>query len=260
MPNLRLSKAQQEYTCDGCGQTIIRRARYFRSEPHPWARRRGQATVRRLCPFCVLDETQLAEFYSDMRDLTDWWRENQTEDHSIISIPSLVQVVDITSDIITLLAQDPSRLRELSPAAFESLVCNRLTTLGLGVERVGPSTYSKDGGIDIVAWPRSSVFPFLMAVQVKHTRSPERKIGPEPVRSLMGTVQLHGFNAGLLVTNSTFTPDARWAVKQRGVLMRLRDFDDLRRWLREEYVADSEWRGIPKTLELCPGVVVRLGS
>jgi HJR/Mrr/RecB family endonuclease len=260
MPYLRLSKAHQEYRCDGCGEAIIRSARYFRSEPHPWARRRGQATTRRLCPFCVLDEAQLVEFYSDLRELTDWWRKTKSEDRAVISIPSLVQVVDITSDIIALLAQEPDRLRDLNPAAFEGLVCNRLTTMGLAVERVGPSTYSKDGGIDIVAWPRSSVFPFLMAVQVKHIRSPDRKIGPEPIRSLLGTIQLHGFNAGLLVTNSTFTPDARWAAEQRGVLMRLRDMDDLRRWLREEFVADSEWRGIPKSLELCPGVLVRLGK
>ena len=71
-------------------------------------------------------------------------------------------------------------------------------------------------------------------------------------------MQLHGFNAGLLVTNTSFTPDAEWVAERRALLMRLRDFEDLARWLRDEYPREAEWREIPAEIEMCPGVVIKL--
>ena len=141
---------------------------------------------------------------------------------------------------------------------LSDLVCDRLDNMGFELARVGPGTYRKDGGIDIVAWPRATTVPYLMAVQAKHTASPSRKIGPAPVRDLLGTVQMHGFNIGLLVTNTTFTPDARWVAKQRPLLMRLHDAADLQRWLRNEHLREQEWRDIPTEIEVCPGVFIRL--
>ena len=38
-----------------------------------------------------------------------------------------------------------------------------------------------------------------MAVQAKHTVQPDWKVGPALVRDPLGTVQTHGFNAGLLI-------------------------------------------------------------
>ena len=169
-----------------------------------------------------------------------------------------VELVDFNPSIIGWLSDDPNRLRDLSPEAFENLICNRLDAMSFGLSRVGASAYRKDGGIDIVAWPRNSVVPYLIAVQVKHTSSPKRKIGPAPVRDLLGAIQMHGFNAGFLVTNTTFTPDARWVAEQRSMLLRLRDVRDLRRWLREEYLRDEEWRDIPEEIVVCPGVSIKL--
>lgn len=40
--------------------------------------------------------------------------------------------------------------------------------------------------------------------------------------------------------------------------MRLRDFGDLQRWLRDEYLREHEWRDIPTVIEACPGVAIRL--
>ena len=149
-----------------------------------------------------------------------------------------------------LLAREPERMRELGAEAFENLVYDRLDNMGFELARVGSGTYRKDGGIDIVAWPRASAIPYLMAVQAKHTGSPHRKISPAPVRDLLGAVQMHGFNIGLLVTNTTFTPDARWVAEQRPLLMRLCDAVDLQRWLRNEYLREQEWRDIPTEIEV----------
>lgn len=47
------------------------------------------------------------------------------------------------------------------------------------------------------------------------------------------------FRVGLLVTNTAFTKDARWLAEQANnrALLRLRDFDDLRRWLLDQFDA-----------------------
>jgi restriction system protein len=157
-----------------------------------------------------------------------------------------------------MLAANPDGMRDLSPDVFENLVGNRIEKMGFEIVRVGTSIYQKDGGIDMVAWPRASPIPFLMAVQAKHTSQINRRIGPTPVRELLGTVQAHGFNAGLLVTNTTFTPDAKWFAEQRAILLRLHDIDDLQRWLKDEYLREAEWRGIPAEIEVCPGVSIKL--
>jgi len=102
------------------------------------------------------------------------------------------------------------------------------------------------------------VVPCLMAVQVKHTSLSNRRVGPQPVRDLLGVVQTHGFNVGLLVTNTTFTPDARWVADQRPMLLRLRDIEDLLRWLRDKCLQKQEWRDLPREIELCPGITIEL--
>ena len=96
---------------------------------------------------------------------------------------------------------------------------DRLIAMGLEVKRVGGSTYQKDGDIDAVAWPKSLPYPFLLAVQAKHTRLPNRKLGPDPVQGLFGVIKAHNFNTGMVVTNTTFTPDARWFAEQSPTLI-----------------------------------------
>jgi hypothetical protein len=98
--------------------------------------------------------------------------------------------------------------------------------------------------------------PFLLAVQVKHSRV--GTIGPEPARDLLGVVRLHGFNAGMLVTNTTFTPDARWVEAHAQFLLRLRDGEDLKRYLRNELAPEHEWRRLPSSIEICPGISIPL--
>jgi hypothetical protein len=130
--------------------------------------------------------------------------------------------------------------------------------MGLEPKRVG-STFQKDGGIDIVFWPRlSGAFPFLGAAQVKHHRSVSKHEGPRAVREFAGILAAHQFNAGILVTNTGFTADAEWFAREHARLVRLRGFDDVRRWLLGQFGDEHEWREVPKALELCPGVSIRI--
>ena len=258
MPYLRFSKARYVYTCARCSTTISRGQPYFRDEPHPFARMRGSAVTRQLCMPCVLGADAAESFLEASSNSEQLPLGFDLTKNGFLRFPPRVELVDLTPQIIEVLARQPELMRELSPHAFEELVCDRLDKMGFELARVGSGTCQRDGGIDVVAWPRACAVPCLMAVQAKHTASPRRKIGPAPVRDLLGTVQTHGFNAGLLVTNTTFTPDAQWVAEQRALLVRLRDFEDLRRWLRNEYLREHEWREIPLQIKVCPGVLVRL--
>ena len=97
-----------------------------------------------------------------------------------------------------------------------------------------------------------------MAIQAKHHRSPEYKTGPGPVRELLGVLQNLPFNAAVLVTNTTFTPDAKWVSQQKSHLMRLRDIHDIRRWLENNFLDEYDWRNFPDQIMVCPGVVIPL--
>jgi hypothetical protein len=130
--------------------------------------------------------------------------------------------------------------------------------MGFEPLRVGP-TNRKDGGIDVVFWPRlSGAFPFLGAAQVKHHHDMSIKEGPATVRDFAGVIAGHEFNAGIIVTNTSFSPDAQWFARERAKLLRLRDFTDIRRWMFNNFSDEAEWREIPKSIELSPGIIVKI--
>lgn len=169
-----------------------------------------------------------------------------------------VEMVGIGETLSEQLRVSPSLIYQLKPDQFEELICERLFAMGFEPCKVG-STNRKDGGIDIVFWPRiRTPIPFLCAAQVKHHRNPETKEGPSTVRDFAGVLSGHPFNAGLLVTNTSFSPDAEWFARKHAQLLRLRDFHDIQRWLVDTFDDPVEAREIPATIELCPGVVIKI--
>ncbi|MCK9374623.1 MAG: restriction endonuclease [Syntrophobacterales bacterium] len=256
MPYLRFSRAKYPYACARCSEPIAKGRPYFRDEPHPFARLRGQAETRQLCLTCVLGEKTAREFLESLGDPRQLPLGFELTRNGFLKFPPRIELVDISPQILHLLSVEPERLWGATPAFLEDLICNRLDAMGYELKRVGSSTYQKDGGVDILAWHRAPLVPCLMAVQVKHTALRDRKIGPQPVRDLLGTVQTLGLNVGLIVTNTTFTPDALWVAEQRPLLVRLCDFDNLCRWLRNDFLQEHEWRDLPKQIELCPGVII----
>lgn len=171
--------------------------------------------------------------------------------------PYIVTLDDFTPQYLTWLDEDPARISNLLPDKFQYLIADRLEKWGLAVELVG-GAYRKDGGVDIIAYPRAGV-PFLVAVQVKHHRT-SRSTSVGSVRDLRGLLASGGspFHIGLLVTNTTFSPDARWFADQNSKLIRLCDLRDLRRWLRDDYENEFEWREIPTKVKLAPGVEIEI--
>lgn len=172
--------------------------------------------------------------------------------------PEIVTVVDATPQLLEVLRRDPGRLNELSPEQFELLVAERLDRMGYAVQRTGTTTL-KDGGIDIIAVPKlADVASFLLAVQVKHHRG-GRPTGRDAVDRLLAW-QNTAFRLAMLVTNTRFTRDALWTAARDPArhFLRLRDFADLTRWLHGVFASELDWREIPDSIELAPGVSVQV--
>ena len=82
--------------------------------------------------------------------------------------------------------------------------------------------------------------------------------GPGNVRDFAGAIAGHPFSAGIFVTNTSFTPDALLFADRHGGMVRLRDYTDVRRWMLGEFDDEAEWREMPLSITLCPGVVVNI--
>ena len=168
---------------------------------------------------------------------------------------ALVTTVDITPELLRILRQDPEVLHQLSPETFENLIRERLDRIGFETQKTG-STTLRDGGIDFIAVPKiRTVATYLMAVQVKH-HIHGAKTGRAPVDRLLSWKD--NFRLGLLITNTGFTRDALWTAwrEQNKNFLRLRDFDDLKRWLEGNFWSPDEWRELPAQIEVAPGIVI----
>lgn len=269
------TRAKARYVCPGCGREIPQGAFHFRHDPHPGARQfRGQPTTH-WCSECIAasrpgpkevptGRIRVPAVRVLGRSLTE--REHATlrssppADRSELPLfrPVQVELVRVSDVFLRRLAQDPTGIHNLTPDEFEEFVCDRLFAMGFEPKQVG-ATNRKDGGVDIVFWPRAAAtFPFLGAAQVKHHRDPSQSEGSRTVREFAGVLSSHPFNAGIIVTNTSFSPDAKWFAREHARLIRLRDFDDIRRWIAGTFGDEAEWREIPESIELCPGIVIKI--
>lgn len=250
------SRAKTGYVCPGCSNPIVAGELHFRHDVHPsaWVHR-GQRGSH-WCRECILAATSGTKDLITRRIRVPALRVLEVSASRSLQ-PLRVELIGVGRLLSERMVIDPTQLHSLTPEQFEDLICERLFAMGLEPQRMG-KTNRKDGGIDLLFWPREkSSFPFLGAAQIKHHRNVKRTEGPSTVREFQGVIGSHPINAGLIVTNTSFTSDAKWFAREHAKLIRLRDFVDIRRWLFDEF-GDEEWRELPNSIELCPGVVVKI--
>ena len=170
--------------------------------------------------------------------------------------PLRVEFVDTTELLIHQLVRKPEELHLLTAAQFEDLVENRFRAMGFDTVRTG-HTYARDGGVDLLFWPTRAAFPFLGAAQIKHHRR-DRKTGVATVREFGSVLETNPISTGFIVTNTSFTPDAKWVAGRMRLPVRLRDNRDLQRWIDGRFVAEEEWREMPTEIELGPGLKIAI--
>ena len=117
------------------------------------------------------------------------------------------------------------------------------------------STFAADGGIDLVAHsPPSHPFPWMLAVQVVTRKG---KVGAAKVREFAGALPSLPVQAGVIVTNSTFSPQAQWHARRfnetHSQKLWLRDLEDLQCWSRGNFEARRYADDMGYALELYRG-------
>jgi len=261
------TRARNDFECPACRRRIPRGTRHFRHDPHPYSRMLRGHVISHWCYECIMASSPgpkemitgriripIVQVVSRPVSIT---AQDLQSDLPLFATAQ-VQLIGIGQILSKKLLATPSLVHQLKPAQFEEFICDRLAAMGFEPQKVG-ATNQKDGGIDVLFWPRSkSAFPFLGAAQVKHHRDPNKKEGPSTVRDFAGTIAGQPINAGLIVTNTSFTPDAEWFGRERAKLVRLRGFADITRWLTNNFSDEAEWREVPSSIELCPGVVIKI--
>jgi superfamily II DNA or RNA helicase len=99
--------------------------------------------------------------------------------------------------------------QQLSPSEFEDLVARLHAALGYAVRRT-PAT--RDGGVDVIAVRDHPTGREKLAIQCKHQEKP---VGRPDLQKLLGVLASDpSFSAGVLVTTTTFSSDARQFAEQ----------------------------------------------
>ena len=255
---LRGSRARRVYTCANCSSLISQGTYYYRDD-NLFARLKHGAAARQYCASCILGKDP-GEGVASNHPSEDPYQLVLPFGGQVIIYATRIEVVDVTEELVRRLLRNYDEIYDLSPESFENLIQGRICAMGYEARRVG-HTFSRDGGLDILFWPaRSCPVPFLGAVQVKHHRERNRKTGPGPVRELAGIMSSRLLQIGMVVTNTSFTADARWFAEHQPAIIRLRDMSDLKRWIASNFTDEAEWREMPVVLELSPGVTIDLSK
>lgn len=138
--------------------------------------------------------------------------------------PKIIMTNDF---LIERLRQQPQSIYQLPSRKFEELIAELLTDLGYEVE-LTPAT--RDGGKDILAYLTTPHGRLLCLVEAKRYRK-DRTVGVELVRELYGTLTDAEANSAMLVTTSSFSPDAHSFQKRHRYRIALRDYGNVVDWI-----------------------------
>jgi restriction system protein len=116
------------------------------------------------------------------------------------------------ADVLSELESRPN-LMDLSPTEFEGLVSNMFQKMGLETRQ---TRASRDGGVDVVAFDLRPVLGGKVVIQAKRYR---HTVGVSAVRDLYGTMLNEGANKGIIVSTSSYGPDAYGFAKDKPIEM-----------------------------------------
>jgi restriction system protein len=136
-------------------------------------------------------------------------------------------VVTANDRLIEKLKRKPDDLFRISPRQFEEVIADILTDMGMEVE-LTPAT--RDGGKDILAYMSTDIGKFLCLVEAKRY-SRKRPVDVSLVRALFGTLVDHKATSGMLVTTSSFGPDAKSFQERHKYQLSLKDYSNVVEWL-----------------------------
>jgi len=137
-------------------------------------------------------------------------------------------VLNIDDEVKKYFKKYPHKLYDLNPRKFEELIASILKDLGFDVEL---TKATRDGGRDIIASIRNAVTSFLAYVECKRFAA-DNKVGVGIIRKVAGVHYMKMPSKSIIVTTSFFTKDAVIEAKLLENQLELKDFNDIKVWLR----------------------------
>ncbi|MCC8423573.1 restriction endonuclease [Mucilaginibacter sp. UR6-11] len=111
----------------------------------------------------------------------------------------------VNKKLLDRIGRRPEAIRDLSPRQFEELVAEIYEERGYSVQL---TQQTRDGGKDLIIMHRSDIGNFMIYAECKH-RAPDRPVGVGVVSELFGRINFDRATAGMVVTSSYFSPDAK---------------------------------------------------
>lgn len=134
----------------------------------------------------------------------------------------------VNEALIRHLALNPVDLHSVSWATFEGLVERLLKEMDYEVFH---TPLTRDGGVDIWAIKRTDLGEILYAIDAKKY-SPNKILGPEPVRAIHGVADMNKASVGMIVTTARFGPAAISLANQYRYRLSLKDYHSVVDWLK----------------------------
>jgi restriction endonuclease Mrr len=137
------------------------------------------------------------------------------------------KIITTNASLVERLQKSPQSVHELTPRQYEELLADLLDDMGYEVE-LTPAT--RDGGKDIMAYMNTAHGKILCLVEAKKYRS-DRTVGVSLVRELFGTLADANATSAMLVTTSSFSPDAKAFQQRHEYKLALRDYGNVVDWI-----------------------------
>ncbi len=152
-------------------------------------------------------------------------------ERKIIKVPNEIKndISVITHSLLELVASNPKILYEITPRQFEELVCELFERKGYNVQL---TKQTRDGGKDLIVLNNSVLGEMVIYAECKRY-SKELPVNVGLVRQLYGTVEADRATAGIMVTTSYFSKDARRFQEKIKGRMNFIDYSELMKQILE---------------------------
>ena len=146
-------------------------------------------------------------------------------ERKIIRVPNEIKndIRVVTHSLLDKVSSRPEILQTISPRQFEELVCELFERKGYNVQL---TKQTRDGGKDLIVLNNSVLGDLMIYAECKK-RAPKHPVNVGLVRQLYGTVEADRATAGIMVTSSYFSRDARRFQQTIKSRMNLIDYSEL---------------------------------
>jgi Restriction endonuclease len=135
----------------------------------------------------------------------------------------------INSTLIGKVQSDSKFIHSMTPRQFEEFAAELFEKEGYNVTL---TQQTRDGGKDLFVVENKRFGSFIYYIECKKY-SFDNPVGVRVVRELYGTVQRDRVTAGVVITSSYFSDNAKEFTEQIKTQMTLLEFSDLQKWVNE---------------------------